>query len=282
LLSYYFTGPNIQVLGAVYLAAEYVEVLSPSIPLYFNPYNSSAMEGLLRFMTALRHLFQSICKVYEHPTNHVVDKTQVVFPYPQSYSLNIGVPEPYQTVSFAYSERLSNIRLVFTALTKAKPAKDIIVKFGSGQYGAEAHQAAVTAGLAPAILSYSHLPGGMWMVVMEPLQNDFKPCDEFNELSGSLTTTIRTSLDLFHALGYVHGDMRDSNVFVRKRTGPSKDATWECKFIDYDWAGREGDVKYPIGVYNNGSVWRPEQYMDGKVITPDDDRAMMKEFFKRR
>jgi hypothetical protein len=29
LVSHYFIGPNIQVLGAVYLAVEYVEVLSP-------------------------------------------------------------------------------------------------------------------------------------------------------------------------------------------------------------------------------------------------------------
>jgi len=268
------------VLGAVYLAAEYVEVLSASIPLYFNPYNTSAMADLLRFMTALRRLFQSICKVYEHPTNHAVDETQVKFPYPRSYSVNVGVEDPHQTVSFDYIRRLSNIRLVFTARTKQ--AKDVIIKFGSGHYGAKAHQAAVAAGLAPAILSYSHLPGGMWMVVMEPLENDFKSCDEFNELSDSLMKAVSTSLDHFHALGYVHGDLRDSNVFVRKHIGPSEDVTWECRLIDYDWAGREGDVKYPLGVYCNDYVWRPEKYMDGKPITAQGDRQMVEEFFKRR
>jgi hypothetical protein len=39
------------------------------------------------------------------------------------------------------------------------------------------------------------------MVVMEPLENDFKPCDEFNELSDSLMKAVSTSLDRFHALG---------------------------------------------------------------------------------
>jgi hypothetical protein len=280
LISHYFTGPNIQVLGAVYLAAEYVEVLSHSIPLYFNPYNTSAMADLLRFMTALRRLFQSICKVYEHPTNHAVDETQVKFPYPRSYSVNVGVKDPHQTVEFDYIGRLSDIRLVFTARTKQ--GKYVIVKFGSGQYGANAHQAAVTAGLAPAILSYSHLPGGMWIVVMEPLEIDFKPCDEFNEISDSLVKAVRTSIDRFHALGYVHGDLRDSNVFVRERTGPSKDVTWECRLIDYDWAGREGDAIYPLGVYCNDAVWRPEKYMDGKPITAQSDRQMVDEFCKRR
>jgi hypothetical protein len=37
-------------------------------------------------------------------------------------------------------------------------------------------------------------------------------------------------------IAFTHWDLRDSNVFVRKRTGPSK-----------DMAGREGDVKYPLG-----------------------------------
>ena len=96
------------------------------------------------------------------------------------------------------------------------------------------HQAAVVVGLTPAILSYPHLPGGMWMVVMEPLENDFESCDKFNELSDSLMKAVSTSLDHFHALGYVHGDLRDSNVFVCKRIGPSKDITWECRLINYD------------------------------------------------
>jgi serine/threonine protein kinase len=194
--------------------------------------------------------------------------------------INVDVEEPHQSVSFNYIKRLSDIRLVFTARTKQE--KDVIVKFGSGHYGVKAHQEAFTAGLAPAILSYSHLPGGMWMVVMEPLENNFKPCDEFNELSDSLMKAVSTSLDRFHALGYVHGDLRDSNVFVRKCTGPSNDVTWECKLIDYDWAGREGDVKYPLGVYCNDSVWRPEKYMDGKLITAQGDRQMVEEFFNRR
>ncbi|KIM72349.1 hypothetical protein PILCRDRAFT_16226 [Piloderma croceum F 1598] len=52
--------------------------------------------------------------------------------------------------------------------------------------------------------------------------------------------------------------------------------------IDYDWAGREGDAIYPLGVYCNDAVWRPEKYMDGKPITAQSDRQMVDEFCKRR
>ena len=59
--------PNIQALGAVYLSHQYVQVLSPSLPLYFNELDAHSMQNLLRFKTALRRLFRSLCTIYENP-----------------------------------------------------------------------------------------------------------------------------------------------------------------------------------------------------------------------
>lgn len=155
-----YPGPNIQALGAIYLSDQYVEVLSPSLPLYFNEYDTRSMENLLQFMTALRRLFRSLCTVYKKPNDYAVDPSQVDFPYPRSYESSPG-----SSVQFTYVERISTIRLVFTARTEDK---NIIVKFGHGRYGVEAHRAAAQSGLAPALLSHSVLAGGWWMVVMEP------------------------------------------------------------------------------------------------------------------
>ncbi|GAW01818.1 hypothetical protein LENED_003433 [Lentinula edodes] len=127
-------GPNVQALGAVYLTDQYVEVLSPSLPLYFSEYDTRSMENLLRFMTALRNLFRSLLKVYEKPNDYAIDSDQVSFPYPRSYRSS-GT-----TVWFNYIKRVSQIRLVFTARTEGD--QDIIIKFGYGPYGVEAHQAA--------------------------------------------------------------------------------------------------------------------------------------------
>ncbi|KAJ3896430.1 hypothetical protein GG344DRAFT_72260 [Lentinula edodes] len=75
--------PNVQ--GAVYLTDQHVEVLSPSLPLYFSEYDTRSMENLLRFMTTLRNLFRSLLKFYEKPNEYAIESDQASFPYPRSY-----------------------------------------------------------------------------------------------------------------------------------------------------------------------------------------------------
>lgn len=251
-------------------AETYVEPLSPSIPLCFNEFDTGFMENLIRFMTALRRIFCSLDAIYQNPSVHAVDPDQIAFPYIRSYKSPSGA-----TVAFKYIERLSQIRLVFTAHTEDNCK--IIVKFGYGRYGVDAHKAAAQSCLAPALLNYTELAGGWWMVVMKILEYDFKSCDEVEELEKPCKIAIEEALSKFHRLGFVHGDFRDVNVFVR-----FYDGQWECQIIDFDWAGREGEVVYPIGVYLTRAVWRPEQYMDGKLITSDHDIKTMKEFLFRR
>lgn len=254
-------------MGAVNTSETYVEPLSSSIPLYFNEFDTASMENLIRFMTALRRLFRSLCAIYQKPNDHAVDYDQINFPYICSYKSFSGTIVP-----FKYTERVSQIRLVFTACTE--DGCKIIVKFGYGRYGVDAHKAAAHYGLAPALLSHTDLTGSWWMVVMQILEDNFKPCDEFDDLEQPCKDAIEEALSNFHNLGFVHGDLRDTNVFVRFYNG-----RWECQLIDYDWAGREGEAVYPIRVYSTTSVWRPRRYMDGTLITSDHDKRTMKEFF---
>jgi hypothetical protein len=81
-----------------------------------------------------------------------VNYDQIDFPYPRSYQFETSG----EAIQFTYIERSSQFRLVFAARTNE--GKDIIVKFGYGQYGAEAHRAAAEFSLSPALLSYSKLP----------------------------------------------------------------------------------------------------------------------------
>ncbi|KAF5370410.1 hypothetical protein D9757_013134 [Collybiopsis confluens] len=333
-------GPNIQVLGAVCLAEPYIEVLSPSLPLYFNEYDAQAMENLIRFMGGLRRLFRSILTVYEKKsTVEPVRASQVKFPCPSSYQpINSDTESSFETstaadveisaqantqsmigpstgfsdgsvvslgasidsitdavanfsidtgssqsnhnlssqsstesrtaIPFTYVDRIDSVRLVFGARTAT--AERIIVKFGYGHYGVDAHRAAAKAGLAPALLAFSELEGGWWMVVMEYLDSGFQSCAKFGVLEKACRTIIVESMAKFTALGYVHGDLRASNVLVRKLEGQ-----WECRFIDFDWAGRENQVTYPLGVYCTSGLYRPLTHMDGLPITAEHDRQTM-------
>ncbi|KAF5347362.1 hypothetical protein D9757_015170 [Collybiopsis confluens] len=327
-------GPNIQVLGAVCLAEPYIEVLSPSLPLYFNEYDAQAMESLIRFMGALRRLFRSLLTTYEK--NSVVEPirtSQIKFPYPSSYQpINSDPESSFETstaavetsaqgnarietstgfsdgsfvslgasidsitesvtklsieasssqsnndlgsqsrtesstaIPFSYVDRIDPLRLVFGARTAT--TERLIVKFGYGHYGVDAHRAAAKAGLAPALLGFSKLEGGWWMVVMECLDSGFRSCAKYKFLEQACRTIIEESMAKFTALGYVHGNLRASNVLVRKLEGQ-----WECRLIDFDWAGRENQVTYPLGVYCTSGLYRPLTHMDGLPITVDHDR----------
>ncbi|KAJ7366591.1 hypothetical protein DFH08DRAFT_797531 [Mycena albidolilacea] len=92
---------------------------------------------------------------------------------------------------------------------------EIIIKFGYGKYGYVAHEAAVKSGLAP-LLSYSLLVGRMWIVVMEPLEAGFKPCDELTGLTDQYKAAVAAAVRTFYKLDLVHnGDLHASNVFVK-------------------------------------------------------------------
>jgi RIO-like serine/threonine protein kinase len=110
----------------------------------------------------------------------------------------------------------------------------------------------------------------MWMIVMEPMPAGFTLCDEFKIISKTCADVIKKAMKDFHSLGFFHGDLRDTNVFVRQEND-----TWTCMLTDFDWSGKSTEVKYPIGVYRNRNVWRPEPYLGGKRITVEHDDLMV-------
>jgi hypothetical protein len=230
---------------------------------------------LVRFLTALRQLYQSIREVYRHPSQHAVAANQAEFPYPDKFIANGSGPSQ-SPIRFTYNKRVCPIRLVFTATTSTE--EEVIVKFVFERYGEAAHLAAAAAGLAPKLLSHSRLPGDVYMVVMEPLPSGFKSCSTIGLIPEDAKDAVASTVGRFHDLDLVHGDLRDSNVFVHK----TDEGKWECQLIDFDWAGLASDenVVYPLGVFASEVVWRPRQLMSGR-ITKEDDVATLKHLLRR-
>ncbi|KAF9253979.1 hypothetical protein L218DRAFT_968547 [Marasmius fiardii PR-910] len=85
----------------------------------------------------------------------------------------------------------------------------------------------------------------------------------------------------FHELGYVHGDMREANVFLRQSQSEGGNR-WECQLLDMDWAGRVGEAKYPVGVYHTEVLWRPEDYLDQRDITVQHDRDTLDRWLAKK
>ena len=70
------------------------------------------------------------------------------------------------------------------------------------------------------------------------------------------------ALMCLHSNGFCHGDFRPCNIFVT--------ASKTIDIIDYDWAGRIGEVKYPLFM-NHISIKWPDTAEDGGKITEAHD-----------
>jgi len=71
-----------------------------------------------------------------------------------------------------------------------------------------------------------------------------------------------------HQEGWVHGDIRDSNIMVKK-SSPFE----TFQLVDFDWSGRIGEARYPLDV-NTTSVKRPDAVAGGELIKAEHDIEM--------
>lgn len=186
-----------------------------------------------------------------------------VFPYPTSYTDEMG-----QEIEFTYKERIEE-KLVFRVLVDG--SVDLCVKF-TQRYSKEAHETLAELGHAPQLQGFTSLPAGWTMVVM-----DFLPYEQLFQWPSSierqnLVESVRNIVQKLHDKGFVHGDIRDSNVLVKPKTSASDpDSVY---LIDFDWAGKDQEVRYPARI-NTTSVRRPSGVRDGELITKAHDMDMV-------
>ncbi len=96
------------------------------------------------------------------------------------------------------------------------------------------------------VLQVEPLRGGWQLLEMEWL-----PQPEWRRLSvltggelGEALGAVREALECAHsATGMVHGDVRPPNCLVRRDTEGA--GSWQVRFVDFEWAGREGQATYP-------------------------------------
>ncbi|PIL34739.1 hypothetical protein GSI_03520 [Ganoderma sinense ZZ0214-1] len=128
---------------------------------------------------------------------------------------------------------------------------------------------------------------------------------------------VRAAVRLLHAHGIVHGDIRSGNIMLQRpaRLAPNSEseadsassssaAASNCLsttasstggsgvemsparayLIDFDWAGKEGEARYPVDPTLNPDVeWpRPVSELPGQLITKDDDLFMLEKLLGDR
>src|SRR5207247_402367 len=97
--------------------------------------------------------------------------------------------------------------------------------------------------IAPEIYGHTRLPGNWYMIVMEYL-SDFQTLAECTP-NNLIMDTIKSAMEQLHSAGYVHGDLRSSNILIHYLNTASSPTV---RFVDWDWAGEHGQVKYPISI----------------------------------
>ena len=128
--------------------------------------------------------------------------------------------------------------------------------------------------IAPKLYAVESLPGGWYMVIMEDVRSEYEDLYDFIQHSDQtedassrdyLLDQIRKFLEELHQAGFVHGDIRNTNIMVKKS---GLDGSFYL--VDFDWSGRIDEVRYPIGI-NVTSVNRPDGVVGGELITAQHD-----------
>ena len=103
---------------------------------------------------------------------------------------------------------------------------------------------------------------------------DYQSAEEHLEARNLLSDKVRARLVEFHQAGFVHGDLRDTNVMVRTlKRGGFKDGSFQI--VDFDSSGRMDDeVRYPFTL-NTHDIWRPPGATGGALIEAGHDMAML-------
>lgn len=71
------------------------------------------------------------------------------------------------------------------------------------------------------------------------------------ETPPSVYDAVQDALGLLHGAAMVHGDVRFPNILVADGNGDERTQT---HILDFDWAGVEGQVRYPLGLFA-GNGW---------------------------
>lgn len=257
------SGPYLGFGGAVWIYRPHVQVLSTVLPFHFHHTDVLMQKTIACHLGALKKAIRSLEQYYTTELPAMIDPgstspPQVAFPYRTSY-MPIGSTA---LQSFTYASQLHDNKLLFFG--NLPNNSRICIKF-TQQYSVMVHKFCALNGFAPSLHGFENIPGGWYMVVMEAIDDNY---EEITAKHRSAIHQIKANLVKLHQAGYVHGDIRNTNVMVRK------DGSNGIMLIDFDWAGEIGHARYPADV-NRKDIMRPDGARDGATILADHDMYML-------
>ena len=127
----------------------------------------------------------------------------------------------------------------------------------SHAYGQNVHEFLGNRGFAPKLLGVCTLEGRPTIYVMEKLDESWVSLDAWDgsvesdrrdAVRSDIGKGIEYIIGLLEEKGYVHGDLRASNIMVCENS-------LELKVVDFDWAGEAGQTCYPFDRSGGVKEW---------------------------
>ena len=153
----------------------------------------------------------------------------------------------------------------------------VLVKLVPHSYSRDVHKHMADNELAPKLYGYAEVKGAPTAYVMEYL--DPSVWQTLYQLSKSkkkprkptvsqLQGALQEIITVLHEKSYVHSDLRSNNIMIRTDV---MNKSVELKVVDFDWAGKAGQVYYPAE--QNREIWWPGEA--GGPIDQDHDSKMV-------
>ncbi|KAI0055196.1 hypothetical protein BV25DRAFT_1843129 [Artomyces pyxidatus] len=255
-------GPYMCVLGAVLTPRPVVEHLTEYIYIGAGPRTHARTTLVARMFHALRTAVAALQAEYAALARREAPDNSALFPRP-SFRDALTADERAVVTGLAYESWFAYEgkadddvrRAMFLARLRGAA---VVVKFCEA-YSADAHRLLAAHGLAPALHLCAALRGGLHMVVMARVAGEtafrrFRTVDAALRpteapLASAVRADVRRALALLHAAGLVFGDLRRPNVMV-----VSTDGRDGAMLVDFDWAGREGQARYPPMINDGGEI----------------------------
>ncbi|TBU36363.1 hypothetical protein BD309DRAFT_878497 [Dichomitus squalens] len=276
-------GPWVNVCGAVFTTLPIVHRLTDYIWLgRSRTIDDGHILRVARVFYALRRALQALETYYEELPFSPDDATGRFFPLATSCILEGG-----EKLEFTYELPLKGDDpscVAFLVADKSDRGHKLVVKFVE-RYGKEAHELLAQHGRAPTLLYcgdvWSTVPGlagrtgyGPWkMVVMDYVKG--RTAADLDEVPDGVRDAVRSALVILHERGMVHGDIRLPNIIIeddRNGDEDEEDMGKRTRIVDFDWAGKEGEVRYPHDLSERQWVEGVEDYV---LIRACHDDAMV-------
>ncbi|KAG0697573.1 hypothetical protein DFH29DRAFT_811543 [Suillus ampliporus] len=265
-------GACIGIVGSVFTGKVKCDILGPIIPLFCHSTDDSMQSTAARMFAALKLAITKLVKLYSDPILPITPQDSPLdCPYPQDY--DNGTQHFF---SYNHNQPLRRHRIFFG---ETSIGEKICIKYVK-RYSPEAHRFCAEEGRAPRLIAYKSLPGGWNMVVMNvlPIHNDpssrsTSAYQQFSQIPAAerepLEKAVTDFIHRFHKKGFVHGDIRDTNLFL---------LGGDFMLLDFDWSGGIGKTHYPMHVNCEG-IHRPLDARDGNEIKVGHDLEMLRHVF---